>query len=203
MSGTGRLIGEEIELLADNPIIGPLPTDIVVSVDGTVRLGYNPGTFQVGPIAAQVIAANSSALLTLDTAITSTPYLSSSILYQAQPSSSIVGNVLTLNAKGFKGSAFVQLYAESSIAVAPAFPETVGIIVQIYEDGLVVNSFASHYPMIKLTPNNQFYSFECPINIPYNATRISVGFSVSVLNQQAANTLTIKNNSVLLLSQNQ
>jgi hypothetical protein len=45
MSGTRRLIASRVELLADEPLVGPTDADIVLSAPADTKLGNNPSLF--------------------------------------------------------------------------------------------------------------------------------------------------------------
>lgn len=204
MSGTARLIGHRVEILADTPIVGPLPTQTVCSVDTTVKNGYEPTVFQAAPTVTQVIPAVTTQVMTI-AGLTTTPYFPSTAKPTdvITPTASLAANTITVNAKSFVGEVMVQLIPTTNKA-APLVPvENMAIIVTV-TDGLALNVIKnSVFPITIPTGSNNTVCWTVPFFVPYLANRTVINFQVAVSNFQTANTLSILNTSYVQVIQTQ
>lgn len=72
MSGTRRLIASRVELLADEPLVGPTEDEIILSAPVTTRLGNNPSlfTFVIGGTNLAPASGNTQLPVTLLNGVT-------------------------------------------------------------------------------------------------------------------------------------
>lgn len=204
MSGTARLVGHRVEVLADSAIVGPLPTQTVCSVDSTVKAGYAPTVFQAAPTVTQVVPANTTQALTLTT-LSSTPYFPTAFTPTdvITPTATLAANIVTVAEKSFNGEVFIQLIASTNKA-APLVPVEIMAISVTVTDGLALNTVKNTvFPVVVPNGSNNTVCLSVPFMIPYLANRAVLNFQVGISNFQSANTLSVLNTSYVQIIQNQ
>lgn len=192
MSGTARLIGEEIELLADNPIVGPLPTTHLVSSASNEWFGYTPRVISTTAPGTQSLAGGASGALQLNAITTSQYNASPYFTGQVTPAAATLlapGTIQLPGLKSFLGVVVVKLIFDTNKAAYADPPEYLGFNISWSDD--IGGSFAygSNVPILVYSLAQNTYTTSVPLLIPYDATRTIVNIGVSVANFQAANTM--------------
>lgn len=199
MSGTARLVGHRVEVLADSAIVGPLPTQLVSSSDNVIKCGYEPYTLTQSPAVAQVVPANTQQVITLPTGGTVSHYFptgSTPTNLNSSTPNILAGNVFNNFVRGFYGKVQALLFLATDKA-APLVPvENYTIIVTLVDNTGTISTKGHTFPLTTPTGSNFPVVFEYSVAIPYSATRTFVQIQLSINNQQSANTLTIQTSSV-------
>lgn len=192
MSGTRVIKAEEIQLLADFPIVGPVAGDELVSQSANFKLGFLPTMLNCA-LSTQTIAATTSAALAIGS-ITASNYFPSDELPSCYNSlnfpttSGPAFDTLTFTGpKNFRGIAMVSFRLSSALAVAPT-PE--GKFSVTFNIGLLPSvpvAFSKTFQATLVSYNNVLdeYTFSMPFVLPYNDSTTAVTFQVALQNRTA------------------
>ena len=202
MSGTARLIGHNVQILADNPIVGPLPTQTVVSVDATLKAGYAPVAFIAAPSVAQVIPAATTQVMAI-AGLINTPYFPASGIPNGLniSTATLATNTISVAAKSFRGRVFVQFILTTNKPAALTPVENVGLILSVTDNLVTLATRTSTLPITIPTGSNNVFTWDVPVFVPYAATRTNVNFQVSLANFQTGNTLTVQTTTQMVVIQ--
>lgn len=193
MSGVLPIKAETIELLADNPIVGPTPSMQVTSVNTNTGSGHRTAAYRADLNAPQVAPAggggggiNFSSLA--QTALFPAGYVNSQIPFTNVQL--VAGQVVFTGVQYFKGRAILDIQFTTSAAGPGAAPENV--LFEIF--GL--DNLGGSYVARKTVPITafgvpSFCSVTLELLIPYISTRTGLNIYATVSNGQAAATLTL------------
>lgn len=199
MSGTARLVGHRVEILADMPITGPLPTQTVMSTNTIVGAGYAATRYQLSPTVAQVLASNSQQGIILTPGVApSTTYLpaNNNPSLKTPTSATIATNTLTIAEQAFNGYVEVNLVLATS-KVAPLTPvENFEIALSIADNFGPIAVKEQTVPITVPNGANGSYTVVFPVFVPYVPARADVRLLLILVNGQAAHTLTLQTTSV-------
>lgn len=181
MSGTRRISAHTVEILADTPIVGPVPTSNLLSAQSNALLGYSPVQIGVTFVASPLIAPGAS--------YSATVLGTGSATYFPDPtgwgfnvgSVSHVGNQVNVaNVHSLFGTVHWIPEIVTNKAVPTAQQEVVTLSVDI-TDNLGNSTVAStdvQITQLATTSNRPTMAF--PFCLPFNSLRTSVQFAFSL-----------------------
>lgn len=200
MSGTARLIGEEIELLADYPIRGPLPTTLLVSSSANEAFGYAPRKASANATGTQVLLATTSAPINLGSVTNSKYQLNPYFTGQTAPAAATLTAPATLvlnSLTSFLGTVNVKLvYSTNKVAyVAPR--EYITLVIGWADDIGGSQTYSNAVPITVFNNVQTVATISVAVFIPHSTLRSTINLVASVTNDQAADSITIYSSTVI------
>ena len=196
MSGTRTIKAEEIKLLADFPIVGPVDGDELVSQSATFKLGTGP-FFAIAAVAGgQVITAGSQTAVVFSAFSSGNPFPADELpsCYNT-PTATLTGATGTINiaTKSAHGTASLRLGLSTNLAAAPAAPPEPKFNVLItVSTNVTPGVVTQRVQQTVVSYNNTVstYTVSVPFMVPYVSTNTTVTVTF-VLQNLSANPLTL------------
>ncbi len=193
MSGTRTIKAEEIKLLADYPVVGPVDGDELVSQSATYKMGYRPTTYSIA-LAGQTVGASSAADLTIGAVVPLEFYPSDEIPSAYNPLPAPVLNPaftqISFNGlKNLRGTLMVTLRMSSALAAAPT-PEgkfSVTLTAGLLPGNPTYLSRTFQGTLVSYNNVLDSYTFEMPFELPYQTSSTGVNFILNLSNRTSAN----------------
>jgi hypothetical protein len=192
MSGTRRLIASKIELLADEPLVGPTIDDIVLSAPAVTRLGNNPAVITFGVLSSPIPAGTSLTPIPVLAVASDARYfdpLDTNVPYNSRLTPSVVSSRARLSSifgLGLKGTITFEFFLSSTALLATPFEVTFGVHgtdnLGNTWDKLSVQSIYDAPAAI-----GRYVSVSLALCIPHNPLRTHLDFFVDCNNNSAVN----------------
>lgn len=206
MSGTRKIKAEEIQLLSDFPVVGPVEGDEFVSQSATYKMGYRPTSYTIA-FSGQTVGASSAADLTIGAVIPLEFYPSDEIpsAYNALPAPVLnpAFTQLSFNGpKNLRGTILLQIRMSSALAAAPTPEGKFSVTVTV---GLLPGNptyISRTYQGTLVAYNNvlESYTFSFPFELPYQLSSTGVNFIFNLSNRTSANLVVVSNGSTANLN---
>lgn len=192
MSGTARLVGHKVEILADEPITGPTPTNTVMSYVTLNGSGYSASRVQATAPGVQIIPSGTSSVILFNAATIGTYLPVNTIPSQSDSTAVLAANQVTFNlTTGFLGVITLRLALSSSKPAFVAPPENVEISILINDNLGGSETIKQTVPITVFAGNDQHYENSVTVCFPTTPTRTSINIYCSLLNSQAADGIVI------------
>jgi hypothetical protein len=191
MSGTRRIIASKIELLADEPLIGPTSTDTVLSAPTVTKLGNNPSLF-VFNMSNVILPTSGPTTLPVTLLYGNTRYFNAyntNSPYHSRLTPSINAQKARLSDSqglGLKGVLVFEGYAIYTGALASPMEVSIGIH---GEDNLGNTWDKTNVVLFSPAAGaaGKSFSMSLPLTIPYLATRSRIDFYFTSDNPSGVN----------------
>lgn len=192
MSGTARLVGHKVEVLADLPIVGPLPTQTVMSYTTINGTGSRAMKAQASAPGSQIIPSGSASDITFNTAVIGTYLPPGTIASQTISAVALSANQITYTGvTGFLGTVTLRLEMSSNKAAFVAPPENVKISIYVLDNIGGTETYSHTVPITVFGGGSQFFETSVTVAFPTTPTRSSVNFYAAIQNGQAADAIVI------------
>lgn len=198
MSGERVLVAHKIKFLADEPLVGPLETDVVLSAPSVSGLGNKPSLSTA--VVDNGIAAPTSVLTLNISSVTTSSYFSSTAPYSATPVISVGGSQLNISAKQLKGR-FRFFGQVTTTAIVPSPTEPNALLINVTDNlGASLNQ-SLRIPILAPDPYSHGFEVCLPVCFPYNAARSGIQATVRLVNDSTITTQCVNGRLMLEIDQ--
>lgn len=192
MSGTARLVGHRVEILADEPITGPLPTSTLMSYITINGSGYRATVVKATASGAQIIGSGTSSDINFNAATVSTYLPPGTIPSETTTVPVLSANQITFNgATGFLGTVTLRLALNSSKGAYVSPPENISVSIYVNDNIGGAEEYRQTIPVLVFGGNPQYFETSVTVCFPTTPARTSMNFYCGLVNSQAADGIVV------------
>lgn len=182
MSGERTLLAHKIRLLADEPIVGPDDSHVLLSTNRTTGLGNNPSLTTAAVAVPLPVAPGTVFQLSIASATSTTLYNANDGAYALNPVITVGGGLLNVACKQLRGRVQFHGYLSTN-NVIPPISESVSVIINVTDNlGFSANKILNVSIVSPDPPSVAGFSFVMPLLLPYAANRTAIQVGVRINN---------------------
>lgn len=189
MSGTRTIKAEEIKLLADFPIVGPVDGDELISQSATFKLGTGPYVVRTVSTGGQVVNAGAQVPVVMSNLSINGPTFPADEHPSCYnfPTASLDGpnGRITFVTNSAKGTASIRLGLSTNLAAAPAAPPEPKFNILFTISTNIIPGYVTHRTQQTVVSYNNTvssYSVSIPFSVPYVSTTTSISVTFVIQN---------------------